>query len=218
MTALLRGKATNYAVRGQDASGLSFGGAKLAVPPTIDRDIEELVGKGVAVYAVREDMEQRGIKPGDLVPDDPLIDQSGATRRLSDWRGRALAVTFVYTRCPLPDFCPAVDRGFAALQKAIKEDGRLATRVHLVTVSFDPAHDTPVVIRRHAEARGADPAVWSYMTGAAAAIDRSCSSRLAARKGRSRRRTCAGRPSGRRSRRRASDSQRHRRRRDPAPS
>jgi protein SCO1 len=111
------------------------------------------------------------MQPGDLVPDDPLIDQSGATRRLSDWRGHALAVTFVYTRCPLPDFCPAMDRGFAALQKAIKEDARLATRVHLVTVSFDPAHDTPAVIRRHAEARGADPAVWSYVTGTPAAID-----------------------------------------------
>ncbi len=67
MSALLRGNATNYAVRGQDASGLRFGAAGLAVPPTIDKDIEALVGKGVTVYAVREDMEQRGIKPGDLV-------------------------------------------------------------------------------------------------------------------------------------------------------
>ena len=67
MSALLRGNATNYAVRGQDASGLSFGGAALTVPPTIDKDIEDLIGKGVTVYAVREDMEQRGIRPGDLV-------------------------------------------------------------------------------------------------------------------------------------------------------
>jgi len=111
------------------------------------------------------------MQPGDEVPDDPLIDQTGATRRLSDWRGRALAVTFVYTRCPLPNFCPAMDRGFSALQKAIHADPTLSTRVHLVTVSFDPAHDTPAVIRRHAEARGADPAVWSYVTGTPAAID-----------------------------------------------
>jgi len=80
MTALLRGNATNYAVRGQDASGLSFGGAKLAVPPTIDKDIEELVGKGVAVYAVREDMEQRGIKPGDLVPGVTPVGKSDIAR------------------------------------------------------------------------------------------------------------------------------------------
>ena len=111
------------------------------------------------------------MQPADLVPDDPLIDQTGAVRKLSDWRGRALAVTFVYTRCPLPDFCPAMDRGFSALQKAIKGDARLPSRVHLVTVSFDPVHDTPTVIRRHAEAHGADPAVWSYVTGTPQAID-----------------------------------------------
>ena len=67
ISALLRGNATNYAVRGQDASGLRFGAAALAVPPTIDKDIEDLIAKGVAVYAVREDLEQRGIKPADLV-------------------------------------------------------------------------------------------------------------------------------------------------------
>jgi protein SCO1/2 len=110
------------------------------------------------------------MQPGDLVPDDPVIDQTGATHKLSDWRGRVLAVTFVYTRCPLPDFCPAMDRRFAALQKAIKNDATLSTRAHLVTVSFDPAHDTPAAIRRHAEARGADPAGWSYVTGSKAAI------------------------------------------------
>ncbi len=110
------------------------------------------------------------LQPGDLVPDDSFIDQTGTTRKLSDWRGHALAVTFVYTRCPLPDFCPAMDRGFSALQKAIKNDPRLSARVHLVTVSFDPARDTPAVIRRHAEATGADPALWSYGTGDESAI------------------------------------------------
>jgi protein SCO1/2 len=111
------------------------------------------------------------MNPGDAVPDDPLIDQTGATRRLSDWRGRALTVTFVYTRCPLPDFCPAMDRQFAALQKAVNADARLRDHVHLASVSFDPEHDTPEVVRRHAAAIGADPAVWSYLTGAPAAID-----------------------------------------------
>jgi len=111
------------------------------------------------------------MQPGDLVPDAPLVDQTGGPRKLSDWRGKALAVTFVYTRCPLPDFCPAMDRNFETLQKAIKRDAPLRARAHLVTVSFDPTHDTPAVIRRHAEARGADPAVWSYLTGTPAAIE-----------------------------------------------
>jgi protein SCO1/2 len=110
------------------------------------------------------------MQPGDLVPDDPLEDQQGTTRRLSDWRGLALAVTFVYTRCPLPDFCPLLDRQFGAVQKAVKADPGLRDRVHLASITFDPSHDTPAIIRAHAAARGADPAVWSYLTGSPAAI------------------------------------------------
>ena len=112
------------------------------------------------------------MNPGDEVPDDPLQDQTGAARRLSDWRGRTLAVTFVYTRCPLPDFCPLMDRHFGALQRAIASDAGLRDRVHLVSISFDPAHDTPAVIAAHANAKGADPRTWSYLTGSAAALDR----------------------------------------------
>lgn len=112
------------------------------------------------------------MEPGDEVPDEGLEDQSGRTRKLSDWRGRALAVTFVYTRCPLPDFCPLLDRRFADLQRAIQADQTLRDRAHLVSISFDPARDTVEVIRAHAKARGADPKTWSYLTGSQAAIDR----------------------------------------------
>ena len=111
------------------------------------------------------------MNPGDAVPDDALTDQAGDARKLSDWRGRALAVTFVYTRCPLPDFCPAMDRRFGELQRAIATDARLRDRVHLVSVSFDPAHDTAAVVQSHAKASGADPRTWSYLTGSPAAID-----------------------------------------------
>jgi protein SCO1/2 len=110
--------------------------------------------------------------PGDEVPDDPLTDQTGETRRLSDWRGRALAVTFVYTRCPVPDFCPLMDRRFADLQRAMAADPALRDRAHLVSVSFDPARDTVDAIRAHAKSRGADPRTWSYLTGSPAAVER----------------------------------------------
>jgi protein SCO1/2 len=108
---------------------------------------------------------------GDEVPDDPLQDQTGTTRKLSDWRGRALAVTFVYTRCPLPDFCPLMDRRFGELQRAVAADARLRDRVHLVSVTFDPSRDTLAVIQAHARSRGADPQTWSYLTGPQAAIE-----------------------------------------------
>lgn len=109
--------------------------------------------------------------PGDAVPDDPLVDQNGVERRFSSWRGQALAVTFVYTRCPVPDFCPLMDRHFGELQRAVQSDATLAGGVHLVSVTFDPRHDTREAIAAHAKARGADPRVWSYLTGEPAAID-----------------------------------------------
>ena len=109
--------------------------------------------------------------PGQIVPEDTLEDQTGVARRLSDWRGQALAVTFVYTRCPAPDFCPLMDRRFGDLQRAILADAALRDRVHLASVSFDPGRDTPDVIKAHAKARGADPKVWSYLTGTREAIE-----------------------------------------------
>jgi protein SCO1/2 len=109
--------------------------------------------------------------PGDVVPDDPLVDQAGADRRFSNWRGQALAVTFVYTRCPVPDFCPLMDRRFGDLQRAVLRDPALRDGVHLASISFDPRHDTREAIAAHAKTRGADPRVWSYLTGDPAVID-----------------------------------------------
>ncbi len=65
---LLRGNATNYAVAGQDASGLRFGPVGLTVPPELDRDVRQMIEQGIPVYAVAEDLEQRGIPLADLVP------------------------------------------------------------------------------------------------------------------------------------------------------
>lgn len=109
--------------------------------------------------------------PGDTAPDDALVDQTGTAHKLSDWRGKALAVTFIYTRCPLPDFCPLMDRQFAAVQQAASKDPALAGRVHLVSITFDPAHDTPSVLAAHAKGLHADPRVWTFLTGTSDAID-----------------------------------------------
>jgi protein SCO1/2 len=81
------------------------------------------------------------------MPDVSLVDQDGRPLRLADLRGKALAVTFVYTRCPLPDFCPLMMRNFAAAQAMLAKDPALAARAHLLTVSFDTKHDTPDVLR-----------------------------------------------------------------------
>ncbi len=76
LSVLLRSNAVNYAVRGQDASGLSFGGVPLAVPPQLDHDVEALAKAGATVYAVQEDLSDRGIGSDELVAGVNLVNRS----------------------------------------------------------------------------------------------------------------------------------------------
>jgi protein SCO1/2 len=115
---------------------------------------------------------------GDAVPDAALVDQSGHRRSLSEWRGAHTVMTFIYTRCPLPNFCPLMDQNFRTLQNELAQDPRLRGHVKLVTISFDPEHDTPEVLAAHAARLHADPAVWTFLTG-----DRVVTDRVAARFG-----------------------------------
>jgi protein SCO1/2 len=112
------------------------------------------------------------LKPGDALPDESFVDEHGRARRLSDWRGRVVAITFIYTRCPIPTFCPLMDRHFASIQATIRSDRSLEGRVHLLSVTFDPAYDTPEVLEAHARKVGAHPATWSFLTGGRDEIDR----------------------------------------------
>lgn len=146
--------------------------ATLVVRDT-DAHLEEIRKVGHADVAASEGVLPRVmdvLEPGDTVPDEPLVDQDGRSVRLSAWRGKALAVTFIYTRCPLPDFCPLMDRRFAAVQKTVAADADLRDAVHLASVTFDPTHDTPAVLKPHAASLGADPGLWSFLTGTPEAI------------------------------------------------
>jgi protein SCO1 len=107
--------------------------------------------------------------PGEPVEDAPLVDQQGKPRPFSGFKGHRVAVTFSYTRCPLPDFCPLMDRHFAAVQKALAGEKDLSD-VRLVTATLDPEFDTPAVLSQHAERLKADPAVWTFLTGEPAAV------------------------------------------------
>lgn len=112
------------------------------------------------------------LEVGDIPPEGAFIDQEGAARKLSDWRGSAAVMTFIYTRCPLPDFCPRMERNFLDLQRAIDEDPALRGRAKLIAVSFDPEYDTPERLRAHGKAIGARPEVWTYLTGASDTVER----------------------------------------------
>jgi protein SCO1/2 len=110
------------------------------------------------------------LKPGDVVPDAPFVDQDGKKRAFDSFRGSTVVLTFIYTRCPLPTFCPMMDRQFATIQEHMHDDP-LLKKVHLVTITFDPAYDTPEVLKKHARELNADLKRWTFLTGDPKAID-----------------------------------------------
>ena len=86
---------------------------------------------------------------GDAVPDFKLRNQDGRPIHLGQFRGKALLVTFIYTRCPRPDFCPRVTRNFAEVNKELAANPAVYAKTQLLCVSFDPEHDTPERLRAY---------------------------------------------------------------------
>jgi protein SCO1/2 len=104
------------------------------------------------------------VKEGDRVPDHALVDQDGRPHTMASLRGHRTALTFMYTRCPLPDFCPRMDRNFAEVQQLVARTPKLAD-VRLLSVTLDPDFDTPAVLKTHARTLEADPSRWRFLTG-----------------------------------------------------
>jgi protein SCO1/2 len=108
---------------------------------------------------------------GDLLPDYPLTNQLGQKINLVDFRGQALAFTFIFTRCPIPEFCPRMSRNFQEVYQKLTAMPNAPTNWHLLSISFDPHFDTPSVLQGYSHAFPADPNRWSYATGAMIDID-----------------------------------------------
>jgi protein SCO1/2 len=100
--------------------------------------------------------------PGDEVPDFRLVNQSGKSISLHQYRGQTLLLTFIYTRCPFPDFCPRVSHEFAEIDRQLHSDPAHYGKTHLLSISFDPAHDTPKVLHAYGFscAGSKDPALF----------------------------------------------------------
>ncbi len=103
----------------------------------------------------------RGVAVGDPIPDFALTDQTGRTVRLSQMRGEPVAVTFIYTRCPIATACPLTTTRFAKLDSLLKAKGF----GKLLTITVEPERDTPKVLAEYASHLGADPARWKFLTG-----------------------------------------------------
>jgi len=116
-------------------------------------------------------------KPGDEIPDFTLVNQDGKPIHLSQYRGKALALTFVYTRCPQPDQCTLMSSNFAAVDLELQKQPDVYAKTHLLTVSFDPEYDTPKVMRSYGAShtgRYSDERFehWEFTTGTADEVKR----------------------------------------------
>jgi protein SCO1 len=111
-------------------------------------------------------------KPGTEVPDFGLVNQDGKRIHLAQYRGRALALTFIYTRCPMPDQCTLMSNNFAAIDQELQKQSDVYAKTHLLTVSFDTEYDSPKVLRSYGAShtgRYTDETFqhWEFATGSA---------------------------------------------------
>ena len=96
-----------------------------------------------------------------------FTNELGEPVSLRQFRGQAIALTFFFTRCPIPQYCPRLSRNFEDVQRKLGAMAQAPTNWHLVSVTFDPAHDSPEVLKAYARSYHYDPAHWSFLTGPA---------------------------------------------------
>jgi len=119
-----------------------------------------------AATGLRIVREVEPLNVGDALPEYHFTNQLGQAVSLSQFRGQALAFTFIFTRCPFPTFCPLMSNNFRAVQDALLANPNSPTNWHLLTISFDPDYDTPEKLKSYAATYHIDPAHWSFLTGA----------------------------------------------------
>jgi len=131
----------------------------------------------VSAAAVDAGLQQTPVAPvlvpvGSPVPDFELTDQSGGAVALASLKGKVVAVTFIYSRCPLPDYCPRMIENFRVVRQRFA--ARMDRDLVLLTISFDPKFDTPEILTRYAASQRAGGPGWHFLTGDPANIERVC--------------------------------------------
>lgn len=112
----------------------------------------------------------RRLKEGAPVPAFSLADDHGRAFTAADFRGRRTVLTFIFTRCPVPEFCPLMSKKFQSLQQRLTQSPPAGPEVRLLSITIDPEFDTPEILRAYAESYGADPQRWRFATGTPAQI------------------------------------------------
>ncbi len=111
-------------------------------------------------------------KAGDAIPDFTLINQDHKKISLRQYNGKALLLTFIYTRCPLPDYCPLMTNNFSEINKGLAAEPQLQKQVHLLSVTVDPEYDKPEVMRNYGLRNNGNQSFtnWEFATGSAEEI------------------------------------------------
>lgn len=136
-------------------------------------DRVQMLSAGLPAVASSADPAQaRAVTVGEPVPDFTLASHHGDSLSLSSLRGKAVAVAFIYTRCPLPDYCPRLMTNFRAVKQRFAE--RMGRDLILLTVTFDPQFDTVETLTTYSRRYGADVDGWHFLTGSRADIGRVC--------------------------------------------
>ena len=111
------------------------------------------------------------LKEGDEMPAFSLTNQNGERISLDTFRDQPFVLTFVFTRCPVPNFCPRMSNNFEELQAAIKSGGGAVAATRLLSITLDPGYDTPKVLSDYAAFHHADSKIWTFATGDGKEID-----------------------------------------------
>jgi protein SCO1 len=109
-------------------------------------------------------------KEGDTLPDFFLINQDGKEIRLRDYQGKVLLLTFIYTRCPLPEYCTLMSTNFLTVDRQLQQRPDVYSKTHLLSITIDPEYDTPKVLRSYGAAhtekyQSETFAHWEFATG-----------------------------------------------------
>lgn len=158
-----------------DLAGLSAGDKitfRLQVSDTESR-VDEIVKTGVVALPSLQKPAEIAAAP--MIHHHPLLDykftnELGQAVSINDFHGQALAITFFYTRCPLPDYCPRLSKNFQEASAKLLAQPGAPTNWHFISISIDPEFDTPEMLKAYGGLYQADPAHWSFLTGPAEKI------------------------------------------------
>ena len=121
--------------------------------------------------SIRVVREVEPLNVGDLLPNYRFTNELGRAVSFEDYKGKALALTFIFTRCPIPEFCPRMSLHFTAVQNELSASQETPKNWHMFSISFDPHFDTPAILRGYGKIYGYNPKHWSFVTGSMIDID-----------------------------------------------